>query len=192
MKIVDTVRQDLRLRTADHHARVDELISRHDLTRPEGLAAFLAINHLAYTTVERHLRPHGGFTVPYLPLEEIEADLASLGAGIPTWQAEPSMEAAHPVGIIYVIAGSRLGGTVLHKRWQQADDSNVRLAGRFLSQMTDRSCWTDFLVQVSNAQISQSEFIDIVESAKGCFSIFEAACQDVTRKFAYDPPQPRN
>ena len=53
MKIVDTVRQDLRLRTADHHARVDELISRHDLTRPEGLAAFLAINHLAYTTIER-------------------------------------------------------------------------------------------------------------------------------------------
>ena len=102
------------------------------------------------------------------------------------------MEAAHPVGIIYVIAGSRLGGTVLHKRWQQADDSNVRLAGRFLSRMTHRSCWTDFLVQVSNAQISQSEFIDIVESAKGCFSIFEAACQDVTRKFAYEPPQPRN
>ncbi len=68
MDIVDTVRQDLRLRTADHHARVDELISRHDLTRPEGLAAFLAINHPAYTTVERPFRPHGGFTLPHLSL----------------------------------------------------------------------------------------------------------------------------
>lgn len=192
MDIVGTIRQDLRVKTADNHARVDELISRHDLTRPEGLAAFLAINHLAYTSISRHLRPHSGFTLPRLSLDEIEADLASLGAGIPTWHAEPDMETAHPIGIIYVIAGSRLGGTVLHTRWQQTDDSNIRLAGRFLSQMTDRSCWTDFLVQVSNARISQSEFIDIVESAKCCFSIFEAACHDVTRKFAYDPPQPRN
>jgi heme oxygenase len=190
MENVETVRQLLRSETAASHARVDELISQHDLTRPEGLAAFLAINHLAYNCVARHLRPHAGFTLPNLPIESIAADLADLSAQIPSWQDEPLPSATHPVGLIYVIAGSKLGGTVLHRRWQQGDDSRVKRAGRFLGQMIDGSCWRNFLEEVSSARISQSEFIVIVESAKACFSIFEAACHDVTRKYAYEPPKP--
>jgi len=192
MDTMTTLRQILRTGTADSHARVDDLISRHDLTRPDGLAAFLSINHLAYSWLAGTLRPYAGFTAPPLPLADIEGDLATLGMPVPVWRNAPAIKANHPVGLIYVVAGSRLGGTILHKRWRKGGDPHVQRAGRFLNQMTDRSCWTAFLEQVSAAHIGQPERNEIVASANACFSVFEAACREMTKETAYGPPQPRD
>lgn len=188
MAKVDSLRQVLRTETAPSHARVDALISQNDLTCPDGMAAFLAIHHLAYTALAGPLRAAEGAGGPPLPLEDIEADLAMLGRTPLRWRTLPALDLRHPAGLIYVVAGSRLGATVLRARWQESRNQDVLRASRFLDSMMDRSHWTRFLRQAADPSIRKTDFPDIVETAKGCFSVFEAACRHVTRETAYGPP----
>ena len=179
----------MRAQTRESHHRVDHLIGALDLTSLEGMSDFLATNYLAYSSVKERLKPYEGFTLPLLPLDEIEADLDVLGRSVPRWRVPPFGEAMHPVGMIYVLAGSRLGATVLRQKWEQGECGQVRQAGRFLDSLADRTCWTGFLRQVAAAQIGDMERIDIVDSANACFAIFEAAYLEVTRETANGPIQ---
>ena len=108
----DTLRDTLRAQTRESHHRVDHLIGALDLTSLEGMSDFLATNYLAYSSVKERLKPYEGFTLPLLPLDEIEADLDVLGRSVPRWRVPPFGEAMHPVGMIYVLAGSRLGAVL--------------------------------------------------------------------------------
>ena len=185
-----TLRQRLRLETAADHARVDELFSQFDLTGPVGLGEFLSVSYLAYDCLGEVLQPYDGMVPPAPPLEEILADLSGLGRPRLDWPQRPSLSGIHPLGVIYVIAGSHLGGTILHERWRASEDERVKGAGRFLTFLSDRACWSQFLRFLPSVDIGQIERNHVVESAKACFSLYETACRYVMKETAHGAKRP--
>jgi len=175
----------LREETSEDHARVDDLFSQLDLTTPDGLADFLSVSHLAYQTLDGRLQPFGTILPPPAPMEAICADLHDLGRSPPEWDCCPDLSEAHPLGLIYVIAGSHLGGTILHQRWQTSQNEIVGHAGRFLGVLSDRACWTQFVQRLPSVNVGQIERNHVVESAKACFSLFEGAFRHVVKETDY-------
>ena len=105
----DTLRDTLRAQTRESHHRVDHLIGALDLTSLEGMSDFLATNYLAYSSVKERLKPYEGFTLPLLPLDEIEADLDVLGRSVPRWRVPPFGEARLRPRCVMSTKSSRIG-----------------------------------------------------------------------------------
>lgn len=104
----------LKLATRLDHRRVDQLISRFDLGRPDTYGAFLALNFMALTG----LRPHwlGADEADFAGLiDALAADLAALGAEPPD-EGDPVPGPIDGLGLAYVVRGSRLGSKILRKR----------------------------------------------------------------------------
>lgn len=116
-----TVRSRLRAATAEAHARVDRAFSRFDLARRDSYARFLQAHAAALLPLEPAL---DAGAAPALGIgwearrrgDALRADLAALGAEPP--EAEdltPITEPAAALGTIYVLEGSRLGGSLIKR-----------------------------------------------------------------------------
>ncbi len=116
-----TVRTRLRAATADAHERVDRAFSRFDWTRREDYARFLQAQARALLPLERALDAGAG---PSLAIGWAErkrgtallADLAALGTTAPNGDnLAPIAARAAALGTIYVLEGSRLGGSLIKR-----------------------------------------------------------------------------
>ena len=116
-----TVRGSLRAATAEAHERVDRVFSAFDLTRGEGYARFLQAQAAALLPLERALEagaaPGLGLGWPARRREAaLLADLAALGAAVPANDDLPPIaRPAAALGTLYVLEGSRLGGTLIRR-----------------------------------------------------------------------------
>jgi heme oxygenase len=101
--------------------------------------------------------------------DSLEADLGSLGLDIPAPAGAPAFTTPEALlGALYVLEGSRLGGTLL-KRAVPAG-----FPTRFLGNV-DSSAWQALLAQLDDQLDSDAQRAAAIAAARQVFELFEAA-----------------
>lgn len=177
MRDADTARMMLRAATAAHHDRVDAVFSRADLTDRDGYGRFMLAQAAAHLPVERALTAAGAADVlpdwaerQRAPL--ILADLAALGLTPPD---SPDSDVAltfdtpaEMLGGIYVLEGSRLGGTLLERSVPEGFPTAFLGAG-------DSAMWRRLLAALDAQLDSTAKRQAAVAAAGRVFDNFERA-----------------
>ena len=160
----------LRMETRADHDAVDAAFSRFDLGTLEGYRNFLVAHARVLPAAERLIRPDAlisawrGRSAPLL------ADIAALDAVAPEqFSLELPGGEAGRWGALYVMEGSRLGGTVLAKR--VADG----LPCAYLSARHPPGAWSRILQALDQADGGLEWRRQAVEGAKAMFGAFLAA-----------------
>ncbi|SMF77034.1 biliverdin-producing heme oxygenase [Allosphingosinicella indica] len=169
-----STRAALRARTAEEHERVDALFGRFDLASEDGYRGFLAAQAGAFLPIEEALDAAGiGDLVPDWHErrrgDALRADLSRLGVAIP--------DGAHPVfageadvlGALYVLEGSRLGGSLL-KKSIQADFPRA-----FLDAPQPPGAWRKLLALIDVTLNRPDQTDRAVEAACMVFGAFESS-----------------
>lgn len=146
-----------------------------DLTSVDGLARLLGAHWLVQSLFEAELGEDAAFG--FLPL--LRADLRALGRPAPEWTAAPHVSNVDPLGYRYVVAGSQLGGRLLHRDWNQARDEAVRAAGRYLTANLRSRAWPDFLAETRERTFDPNEEARILRSANRVFEVYDAAATEL-------------
>lgn len=166
----------LRAGTRDSHSRVDAAFSRFDLGRQASYLSFLDAHARAVVPIETALavsltelpwRPRG-------PM--LRADLQVLGLDLPATSSLALSEGMGQFcGMIYVIEGSRLGGSVLASR------VGASLPISYLSATHRKGEWRALLAAIDACANSESEewLDDAVAGAKRAFTLFEDAANGI-------------
>ncbi len=171
-----TARAALRAATLDQHERVDRLFSHVRLDHRLEYGDFLGAQAAAHIPVERALAEGGiAAIVPDWETRQradlVRADLATLGLDVP----EPAGTIAFAgeaalLGGLYVLEGSRLGGTML-KRSVPSDFPTRFLGG------VDSGAWRS-LLQMLDAHLDTAlKRTAAVAAACAVFELFETSGQ---------------
>lgn len=165
-----SLRARLRMDTHLAHERLDEEVSRFDLTTPYGFLCFLSMQSSAFQTLSA-LELSAQTSAMMRDLSERAArDLRHLGSL--TQKPAATIEPVHPLAIDYAIAGSRLGSQLLKKRWQSATDPQVRRASAYFSAPSYIKMWTSFC-ETTAAMPAAGPFADqIVRDAGRIFHMY--------------------
>lgn len=171
-----SARTALRSATAAKHDAVDKAFSRFDLRDARSYGHFLIAHARALPGVESALGACTGLP-PFVPRAGLlRADLAALGLSMPAMLpfASPGSEAAG-FGALYVIEGSRLGGTVLAKRVPAS------LPRAYLSAAHLPGGWRAFGEVLDHAgQAGGPNWIEqAIEAAEATFDLYAAAATEV-------------
>lgn len=175
-----TARAALRAATHDGHERVDRLFSQVRLDDRREYGAFLGAQAAAHIPVERALA-EGGIAV-IVPdwdarrrADLLRADLATLGLGVPDPAGSIAFEGeAALLGGLYVLEGSRLGGTML-KASVAAD-----LPTRFLGGV-DSAAWRSLLQMLDVRLDTALKRSVAVTAARNVFALFEKSGRQLVR-----------
>jgi heme oxygenase (biliverdin-IX-beta and delta-forming) len=171
-----SARAVLREQTAADHERVDALFSRFDLSDRTGYARFLTAQATAFLPIESALDAAGAEAlIPDWPERRraalLTADLEALFVPQPA-VSEPECrldDRGSMFGAIYVLEGSRLGGTLLkrqvHPDWPR----------RFLDAPQPPGTWRSLLMLLDKALQRPEEMRAALGAARGVFRRFEAA-----------------
>ena len=169
-------RAALRAATAEEHKRVDAAFSRFDLGGEAGYRDFLLAQAEAFLPVEAALDKAGAEAVlPDWPLRRrgqlLRADLAALDVTAPEpFSALPIVSGKAPMlGAVYVLEGSRLGGTVL-KRTVPG-----HFPRRFLEARQAAGSWRTLLKTLDDFLIRPGDLDAAIQAAKEIFARFEGA-----------------
>jgi heme oxygenase (biliverdin-IX-beta and delta-forming) len=168
----------LRARTRDAHDRVDAVFGGADLGARESYGRFLMAHADALLAVEEALDAReAGRLLPDWPRrrrgEAIRADLADLGETPPPTRAMALDPGDAPLwGAVYVLEGSRLGGSLL------ARQVPAGLPRRYLGQgLHAPGAWRDLLARLDGS-VQHRQDVDLATaSALAVFRRFEAAGQ---------------
>jgi heme oxygenase len=171
-----TINQRARFRIRDAtlawHDRVDAIFSRSVLDDRTGYGRFLSAQAAAHLPVESALEAGGIESIATdwqsrKRSDLICADLEALGLPVPEPEAAPVFEcAAAMLGALYVLEGSRLGGSVL-KRGVPDDFPSAFLGGG------KSAAWRD-LVALLDARLVDDDDIEVAIAAAGdVFALFE-------------------
>ncbi|WP_029625346.1 biliverdin-producing heme oxygenase [Sphingomonas sp. PAMC 26605] len=167
-----TARAELRAATHDQHERVDRLFSHVRLDDRQDYGAFLGAQAAAHIPVERALADAGIADIaPDWETRQradlLRADLATLGLAVPDPAGAIRFESeAALLGGLYVLEGSRLGGTML-KRSVPSDFPTRFLGGG------DSAAWRN-LLQMLDARLDTALKRSVaVQAARNVFALFE-------------------
>jgi heme oxygenase len=173
-----TLRTTLRAATRQDHDRVDQLGGAFDLTRPSDYQAFLTAHAAVLPGVESVLNSAPPEDLPPAWLERrrtaaLSADLAALGLAPPP-AASPLMlpDRATRLGALYVLEGSRLGGTVLRRRLASAQPG---APDAYLAHGADQPFWRSFLDWLDSQVLNGPETEAAIDGARQVFRAFETA-----------------
>ncbi len=172
----------LRDDTKAAHSRLDAALIKYDLTSAGGLHSYLSVHYLARLHLSDILFGYDDLRDESERLDDLQADISELGAALPVWASRPKRANMHALGLIYVMAGSSLGGKVLFKEWDCSRDPVVKNANRFVTRSKDSAVWTKFLAHLGAQSFSHQEIAQIVESANHGFEIFEAANNEIKER----------
>lgn len=167
-----SARTVLRRATHDHHERVDRVYSQVRLDDRTAYGRFLTAQAAAHIAVEQALEAGGiAAIVPDWAArtrrDQLVADLAELGLATPPLAGTLRLDGdAALLGALYVLEGSRLGGTLL-KRSVPAD-----FPTRFLSN-ADSAAWQALLRQLDQHLDSDATRAAAVDAAGRAFALFE-------------------
>ncbi len=174
-------RQALRRATRPDHEAVDAAFSRYDLSTLAGYGRFLAAQARVVGAVEERAEAGGaGSHIEDWPLRRragrLAADLEELGilAG-PTVPVAPLSGPAAVLGAVYVLEGSRLGGTLLSRglpagapaRFLAGDDDNAQR-------------WRTLVALLDRRLTAEDDLRIAVASARSVFQAFLAATEPRT------------
>ena len=169
--MADGARFFLREATADAHARLDGLFSSFDLGDPADYARFLRAQAGAFFGVEASLEAAGVAQVlddwpARRRAQLLREDLTTLGAVIPAPETPPVIvgEAAI-LGAVYVLEGSRLGGTMLVRTLSDTAPKTFLTPGNPL-------LWRTFVATLDKRLSSGEERAEAAKSACAVFDIF--------------------
>ncbi len=178
------LRWRLRTETRDAHASIDELYGQHDLSTRDGLTFVLVAHLMALTWIHDVLPAHLEAEKQALDamINDIAADLAGLDApfGLPM-RVAGSEYASDPLGLIYVVAGSRLGARILVRQIESSPDPIVRKACRYFQSVDGDALWQDCRAQLQTWAGEPVEQDDVVAAARAGFACFERAHRDTQR-----------
>lgn len=178
-----SLRDMLRHSTSAAHEALDHRLSQLDLSAFEDYRAFLAIQAAALLSIEAALDAAGAALHLHdwpdrRRSDALRADLEALRE-IPARVAfEPIRSTAEIFGTLYVLEGSRLGGTLLHRQAQKSNDPRILSAMRFLAHGAGMKFWQSF-VQVLEAKALQGDpplaADAAIAAAERAFRAFSAA-----------------
>ncbi len=137
-----SLRARLRMDTHLAHERLDEEVSRFDLTTPYGFLCFLSMQSSAFQTLSALEVSAQTSTIIRDLSERAARDLRHFGSS--SQKPAATIEPVHPLAIEYAVAGSRLGSRLLKKRWQSATDPQVLQASAYFSAPSYIKMWTSF------------------------------------------------
>jgi len=168
----------LRIGTADLHAQVDAHFSCAFDGDAADYAGFLAEMAAVLLPLERALERAGIHMIVPDWEERRRArmlldDLRVLGVTPPRAATPPPVEGeARQFGIVYVLEGSRLGGTLLLKRAIGHSDPRVRAATHYLSHGVGRGLWSSFLPRLEASPAVARAPDEAVAGARSAFALF--------------------
>ena len=169
------LRMRLRSETRPEHERIDALYGRYDLRSRDDLAAFLNAHAIALSWCLQWL-PSTMWSYRYSVdglIGAIANDLANLGQpSVTSWPADRPGISGSPLGMVYVIGGSRLGGRVLLKTITGSPDPVVAAATDYLTCEHGNVLWRDVLDDLNSWTGTATEEQRILEGAKSTFRLF--------------------
>lgn len=178
MRQGSTPRLLLRTATAPAHQRVDAAFGGFDLATRDGYTAFLRAQAEAFLPVEaaidRTIALAAGLIDDWPQRrrgDALRADLADLGHQPAAIAAVPDIASRDALlGAIYVLEGSRLGGTMLARRVPPG------LPRRFLAA-TDPDHWRQLIQILNRALVTQEQQDAAIAAACDVFARFEEGAQ---------------
>ncbi|WP_156807835.1 biliverdin-producing heme oxygenase [Henriciella marina] len=163
---------------------MDALFSQHDLSTRNGLSSVLRAHSVA---LNRTLSALSNQTSTYAKtlqtmIAAIDEDLKALDEAVPGERhfADPAPD-VHPLGLIYVIAGSTLGARILLSDIQASGDPKVAAATRYFACPATSEMWKSVSKTLKCWSGQPHEENKIVTSAQTAFSWFEAAHSTVQK-----------
>ena len=173
-------RLELRDATAEDHAVVDAAYSVFDLSDPAGYRAFLRAQHACLGPIEEILtRADAQRVLPDWPSRRraglLAADLRDLGAathaGLSTAALGDLRDPAAALGALYVLEGSRFGGSVLARR------VGPGLPLRFLGAGPEPGAWRLLVSALDRHLVSERALAIAIASARAVFAAFVDAAR---------------
>ncbi|KXV01775.1 hypothetical protein AD929_04780 [Gluconobacter potus] len=152
------------------HEAVDEAFSRFGLADPQSYGDFLTAHVRVLGAAEAYLSRHAASLPVWRSRAELlKDDLRQMGLAVPAVQADCFPESdGTAMGVLYVLAGSRLGGRVLSARVAEG------LPRAYLSAFHQKGEWPVFLERLglyldeSDAGRRQA----VMEGAIATFALF--------------------
>lgn len=171
-----TLRARLRADTKAAHVALDDLVGGFDLADAEGLRGFLTMQALAFRGLGR-ISQKARTAGLIRDLERaVHLDLETLGHKRPEGAELPEITApVEGLAVDYLVAGSRLGSTVLRKRWGAATHPQVKAADRYFGGPDHLEHWRAFVSRAEKVPGLGPEADRVVADAVDLFS-FQSAC----------------
>jgi len=185
------LRGHLRQATDPAHRALEAAFDRLDLTTAAGLRRFLLAHRGAVTAIERRLHRADGdwagcwqFDLSALlagDLADLDPDTERPDAGrseadIPP--ALPPLDNSHPVGLCYVLGGSRLGAAVIAGRLRREREPTPPVP-RYLTDAPDREIWARTLDLLARVPERPEEIAAVSRAAEQGFACFSRALAGV-------------
>ena len=171
----------LRARTADAHARVDDAFSAFDLGNRADYKAFLLAHSRALPAVEKLIQSHRALPSLRGRTVLLEQDMKALDQAMPSLlpfapfvASGGRHSAAAAWGLLYVVEGSRLGGGILAKRVA------AELPTAYLGALHQPGEWVRFrhAIDAEAARLDPAWIDSAVEGAEAAFDLYERSCRD--------------
>ncbi len=177
-----SLRLQLRERTQTAHGRLDALWRIDRLREREPYTQFLQATASALVPLEARLQSGGvEKLLPDWPARSRAAsvvdDLAGLGAGFSPATAPALDGAAAQFGALYVLEGSRLGGSLIAREVARSGDPAVLANRRYLGHGKAGRLWNDLLDRLE--RLPAAELERLCRGALETFALFEVAAREV-------------
>ena len=171
----DSARRGLRRATASHHEAVDRAFSRYDLTSRTGYIDFLTAQAAAFLPVEAAIDAADTGLVDDWPRRRrshlLRQDLAALDSPAPPVRPEPALNLASPhavLGAVYVLEGSRLGGSLLARQVPAGWPRQFVTAG-------DSALWRSLLTMLEKGLVTDDHRATAVTAARAVHEDLESS-----------------
>jgi len=165
-----SLRDRLRLETADAHARVDALFGSCDFADAADYGRFLLAQATAWETLRPMLDAES-----LRRADALRSDLDALGLAVPEPLADIAMPPRESLGHRYVLEGSRLGSTVLLRELcAKAPPSSVA-ASAYLNESARIDAWKQLSTNLQNGPGVGDNERRIINDALFVFGLFEKA-----------------
>lgn len=167
----------LRRETAADHARVDSVFSQYNLANESSYGDFLAAHAAALLPYETALCAAPGLPAWRRRGPLLRDDLVKLGNIVPALLAVvPPANGAQALGMLYVLEGSRLGGSVLIK---QVDPTLPR---KYLGAHHLQGEWRALLATIRSRLREDADIEKAIVGAKAVFDHFVKAGEAARQK----------
>ena len=165
------LRDHLRQQTRPLHRRTEQLLDGLDIRTRSGLDRFLLVHHAAVMPIERRLAASTmAERWPFRLTDLIAQDLAARKLTPTQGVMAAQFQHAHPLGLCYVLGGSRLGARFLLKRLSGAEP-----APRYLTRAPDQAIWPWTLSLLNSPEADAAPWDAVVNAAETAFASFADA-----------------
>lgn len=169
----------------------EEAFAAFDLRSRDGYCGFLAAQAGGVLPLEAWLGAQDlDAILPDWPSRRrgaaLRADLATMGEPPPA--AAPPCVSGDPLGVAYVLEGSRHGARILHRVVAGSSDPLLAQATCFLGQRFDPSTWAELLARLEAAASTPRRRDAIITAAIQAFGWFRRSAQDVATSIRAESP----